>query len=125
MTTQSTTTSSSTSKEVQRPSIDIGLLAQNPDQLARLEISRPETSEERLHRLRQQTAKTYVNIAKELALFIVGIVGVALIAWICTTIILDPSANPETQKWAQSILTAIVSGVVGYLIGKSTKNDTS
>jgi hypothetical protein len=50
--------------------------------------------------------------------FLTALGFVLLIAAICVQTLESPTATPEAQKWAMSILSAAASGLIGYLIKK-------
>ncbi len=62
-----------------------------------------------------------------LVLFAVSMVG--LLSWYCLGILTgyvtvsgaSPAVTAEAQKWAMVILSAIASGLVGFLTGKAVK----
>jgi hypothetical protein len=41
---------------------------------------------------------------------------VGVIAWLCCRALLSAATAPDEQKWAMSILSAMVGGIVGYLV---------
>jgi hypothetical protein len=45
-----------------------------------------------------------------------AIVLVGVIAWLCCRALLSSTTTPDEQKWAMSILSAMVGGIVGYLV---------
>ena len=59
-----------------------------------------------------------VRLFKDVVLFLLTIVFVTLLAWLCFDTLQNKNASPETQKWAMSILSASAGGMVGYLIKK-------
>ena len=83
-----------------------------------LTLARDEHPDERAARLRQEdrvAIKTMRDVAIFVALylFLVGMVGV------CVYFILFASAvPPETQRWSQSLLAAIMSGTVSFMVGR-------
>lgn len=102
-----------------RPSINLSALLSDPDQLEKLQFSRPESPDEREARLRLQHTQATIKLIKEIVIFSAGVIGVILIAWICVAIIRDVTTSVDDKKWAQTILAGIITSVVGYLIGKS------
>jgi nitrate reductase NapE component len=77
-----------------------------------------ETNEERTHRLDEQRLDKAHKRKSEWALFIVSVVVVFLI--LSTSIgIIVWSADPELRKWAPTVVTSVLSGLMGFLVGKA------
>src|SRR5919109_5433999 len=95
----------------------------------RLSIEPQEDPAERAHRHRREWLATVVGqgLYVLLVLFAVGMVGVMV--WYCLGILTgyvtvsgaSAAVTAEAQKWAMVILSAIVSGLIGFLTGKATK----
>jgi hypothetical protein len=95
----------------------------------RLSLQPQEDPAERAHRHRQEWLATRVNqgLHALLVLFAVGAVG--LLIWYCLGILTgyvtvsgaSPAVTAEAQKWAMVILSAIASGLIGFLTGKAVK----
>jgi len=95
----------------------------------RLSIEPQEDPTERAHRHRQEWLATVVGQGLHvlLVLFAVGMVG--LLVWYCLGILTgyvsvsgaSPTVTAEAQKWAMVILSAIASGLIGFLTGKAVK----
>jgi hypothetical protein len=92
--------------------IDLSEIIKNPDQLSKLEFSRPETPEEHRARL----FKMYVDMGKELIIALFVAVGVGVVLWYCVQLM--ESGSPDDKKWAQTVLAGAVTAGLGYLIGK-------
>jgi heme A synthase len=73
---------------------------------ARLEIEKAEAA----HRRR-------IDFALHIAAFVVVSVALCLCVWA----IVRANSTAEDKRWATTLLTAIVTGFVGYVTGKSTK----
>jgi len=75
---------------------------------------------ERKYHLRLETEEhpedRRVRHVKELALFFFAGALLAVVFVVCLWIALAPSTQPENRKWAMSILAAMVSGFLGYLL---------
>jgi hypothetical protein len=93
----------------------------------RLSIEPQEDPLERVHRHRKEWLATIVRQGLHvlLALFALGLVG--LMVWYCLGVLTGyvtisgatPAVTAEAQKWAMVILSAIVSGLIGFLTGKA------
>jgi hypothetical protein len=84
-----------------------------------LTLARDEHPDERAARLKQEDRAAIKKLCEDVAifaalyLFLVGMVGV------CVYFILFASAvPPETQRWSQSLLAAIMSGTVSFMVGR-------
>ncbi len=99
-----------------RPVTDLGVLARD----ARYELTRKaaEGEEEGTARLQREGWEHKVKPLKDVALFLAALLGAVVIVYYCLTVLNDPAAREDTQKWAMSILSGAVSGIVGYLLGK-------
>jgi hypothetical protein len=95
----------------------------------RLSLQPQEDPAERAHRHRQEWLTTWVgqSVHVLLVLFAAGVVG--LMVWYCLGILTgyvtvsgaSPAVTAEAQKWAMVILSAIASGLIGFLTGKAVK----
>lgn len=74
-----------------------------------LSVRSPEDPEDARHRRR-----------KDLLLLSVALLGMCTIGFFCVWVLLSPTASADDKKWAQSVLTALVAGFIGYLTGKGT-----
>jgi len=63
------------------------------------------------------THKRRIEFALHIAAFVVVAVGLALCVWA----IVKADSDAEQRRWATTLLTAIVTGFVGYVTGRSTK----
>jgi hypothetical protein len=99
--------------------IDLNDLASKPDhQLSIVPREEPSEREARLEIERANAAhKRRINFALHIAAFVV--VGVALC--LCVWAIVREVSTAEDKRWATTLLTAIVTGFVGYVTGRSTK----
>ena len=99
--------------------IDLNDLANKPDhQLSIVPREEPSEREARLEIERANAAhKRRIDFALHIAAFVV--VGVALS--LCVWAIVRESSTSEDKRWATTLLTAIVTGFVGYVTGRSTK----
>ncbi len=99
--------------------IDLNDLANKPDhQLSIVPREEPIEREARLELEKANAAhKRRIDFALHVAAFVV--VGVALS--LCVWAIIRESATAEDKKWATTLLTAIVTGFVGYVTGRSAK----
>jgi membrane associated rhomboid family serine protease len=66
----------------------------------------------------ESDADRYVRLAKDFLLFLAAIAFVGLIVWICYSTLVSPVVSAEEKKWAMSVLSGAVGGVIGYLVRK-------
>lgn len=60
-----------------------------------------------------------VRLTKDLLLFVVALAAVCVFGWICVdSLLFSPNSSPDEKKWAMSVLSAMISGLVGYLMRK-------
>ena len=99
--------------------IDLNDLANKPDhQLSIVPREEPAEREARLETEKANAAhKRRIDLALHIAAFVV--VGVALC--LCVWAIVRDNSTAEDKRWATTLLTAIVTGFVGYVTGRSTK----
>ncbi len=57
---------------------------------------------------------------KEIALFLLSILLVVCVFLFCVYILFSTQASAVDQKWATTLIGAIISGLLGYLTGKRT-----
>lgn len=88
-------------------SLDLNALAQAGHY--ELSVKSPEDPDDARHRRR-----------KDLLLLSVALLGLCAIGFFCLWVLMSPTASTDDKKWAQSVLTAIVAGLIGYLTGKGT-----
>jgi hypothetical protein len=63
-------------------------------------------------------AERGVRLVKDLVVFLLAVLFVVAINWLCYNAITSPTASGEEKKWAMSILSASAGGLVGYLVRK-------
>jgi hypothetical protein len=86
-----------------------------------LSLVSPEEPAERDVRLKIEEAEAAHRRRKDLALHIAALVVIAVALGLCVWAIVKPGSTAEDVKWAVPLLTAIVTGLVGYVTGRSTK----
>lgn len=101
-----------------RSTIDLSEIVNDPAQLNRLEFSRPESTPEQMHRLGLQSARAKLELWMEGVLFVLVTAGIVVACWYCSLIVWVSTAGPDDKRWAQSVLSAVISAGVGYLLGK-------
>jgi hypothetical protein len=82
-------------------------------------LTREEHPDERAARLKQENRAAIIDNCKDVAifaalyLFLIGIVALCLYFILFAT-----AVPPETQRWSQSLLAAILSGTVSFMVGR-------
>jgi heme A synthase len=99
--------------------IDLNDLANKPDH--QLSIVPREDPSEREARLEIETANAAHKRRIDFALHIAALVVVCVALCLCVWAIVRESSTVEDKRWATTMLTAIVTGFVGYVTGRSTK----
>ncbi len=99
--------------------IDLNALANRPDH--QLSIVPREDPEERATRLSIKEADAAYHRHKDLTLHIIAFVVIGVALGLCVWAIVKEDSTAEDRQWAVPLLTAIVTGLVGYITGKSTK----
>jgi hypothetical protein len=99
--------------------IDLNEIANRPDH--HLTLAPREDPAERDSRLRREELDAVHQRRKELALHVVAFVVIGVALSLCVWVIVRNSSPPDDKKWAELLLTAIVTGLVGYVTGRSTK----
>ena len=57
-----------------------------------------------------------VRLYKEVVLFTVTIILFGMVAYYCASIIGNEHSDTDSKKWAMSIISASIGGLVGYLV---------
>lgn len=55
---------------------------------------------------------------RELVLMVCAVVGAGTFLFICYQTVTNPASSADDKKWATSIITAVVGGLVGALVKK-------
>ncbi len=99
--------------------LDLNELASKQD--LTVSIASREDPTERDSRLRREEAEDAHKRRKDLALHAITFAVIAAAFAVCAYIVLTSPAAAEQNKWATATLTSIVTGLVGYVTGKSQK----
>jgi hypothetical protein len=63
-------------------------------------------------------AERAVRLAKDLVVFLLAVLSVGAIYWLCFNSVTSSTSSGEEKKWAMSILSGGAGGLVGYLVRK-------
>lgn len=91
--------------------IDINELASNPKLSLRIISNQDENPKD-----------AYIRRLKDIVLFFVTVIFILCTFIFCGCMLLSDNSNAEDKKWATSIAASIISGLLGYLTGKNTRN---
>ncbi len=84
-----------------------------------LTIKSEEHPDERAARLRSIRRSELIEDCKGVAIFIVLIAGVSAVGAIAAYEgIFDPSAQPDTRRWSQTVLSSLIAAAVSFVIGR-------
>lgn len=59
-----------------------------------------------------------VRLFKDVVLFVVAIIFMLIVVGYCFHTLVSAKTSPDAKRWAQSVLSALVGGLSGYLIKK-------
>lgn len=87
---------------------------------SRVTVEPGEHDADRAARIRQEERAAFIKDCREVAVFAVVLLFVVAIASVCGYVVFASStAGPDQVKFAQTILTALISGGTGFLFGKA------
>jgi hypothetical protein len=81
----------------------------------------PEAPAERTSRLRREEADAAHRRSQERIILGAVVIATAAVMVVCIGVVIVPGSPPEDAKWATTLLTAIVSGGLGYLLRPGAK----
>lgn len=86
-----------------------------------VEVKTREDEDERQARIQRDNARTHSQLWRDEWMFRIGSVAVIVVAGVCVWMSMDLSFSADQQKWAQSILTSLITAVLGYLVGRNSQ----
>lgn len=60
----------------------------------------------------------YFACLSDVVLFVMALVFLSLIVWLCFHTLDSAESSPDAKRWAQSVLSTTAGGLIGYLIKK-------
>jgi len=76
-------------------------------------------SEEQAAKRRLESRAALIEDYKGVAVFVVILVSVVALGILCAYEgIFDPNASTDTKRWAQTVLSAVVSGGLSFVVGR-------
>jgi hypothetical protein len=92
---------------------------------ATISIDPEETVEERAARLKQEGREHTVELVKGCVVFGVIVLAMIFIGGLCAyESVFDPTASPDTKRWAQTTLSVLFAGGVSFVVGRLTVSKT-
>jgi hypothetical protein len=83
-------------------------------------VEPPEHDDERAVRLIKEKREARLEDIRSMTLFFVVLIALLVLGVLCGNLVFfDKTASPDSQKWAQTALTALVSGGAAFLFGRS------
>lgn len=64
----------------------------------------------------ESIAERNLRLARGGIVFLLAVVFVVLIVWVCFSTLTSSNALAEEKKWAMSVLSAATGGIIGYLL---------
>lgn len=111
-----------------RVEMDARLEREQLELVGRLEKEKVERDarleKEKLDDIHKRTMERFRFFLKEVSGYAMGIVLIVALGSTSTIILFDSSAPQESKAWAKTTLTAIATGVMGYVFGKSSTSQT-
>lgn len=88
---------------------------------ASIAIDPEETPDERVARLKREGREHAVEMVKSFVVFVVVVAALLGMGAFCAYKgLFDPTASAETQRWAQTTLSALFTGSVSFVLGQMT-----
>lgn len=82
-------------------------------------LGREELPEERAVRLKHENRAANIKHCEDVAIFVALYLFLILMVLVCLYFLLfSKAATPETQRWSESLLAAILSGTVSFMVGR-------
>lgn len=76
---------------------------------------------ERASRLRREEADAAHRRSKEIIVLRAVLIATAVVTIVCIGVVVVPGSPPVNARWATTLLTAIVSGGLGYVLRSGDK----
>ena len=87
-----------------------------------VQVKKAESREELRSRLRQQEADAGRQRHKDKVILWAVVITVSVVSSVCLILTLVPRIQPETSKWATTLLTTVVAGYLGPMTGRGSKS---
>jgi len=81
-----------------------------------------EHPDDRALRLKTEHRQAVIADFQNVAIFITLLIAIIFVGALAAYEgILDPTATPDSKRWAQTILSAILAGGISFVVGRQTK----
>lgn len=78
-----------------------------------------EHPDDRSARLKTEARREFIHDCKEVVLFVLLSCGVVLVGLVAAYEgVWDMSATPETKRWGQTVLSALMTGGISFVVGR-------
>jgi hypothetical protein len=89
---------------------------------SQISIKPEEHPADRALRLKTEHRQAVIADFQNVAIFVTLLLAVVFVGSLAAYEgILDPTATPDTKRWAQTILSAILAGGISFVVGRQTK----
>jgi hypothetical protein len=86
----------------------------------------PEHPDDRALRLKMSDRASWIDDIQRLTTFFVLLIGLAVLASAAAyEAILNNNAAPDTKHWCETVLSAVVSGGISFVLGRNSRNGTA
>ena len=98
------------------PELDVNHIIAKSD----VTIAPPEHDDERAVRLIKEKREALWEDIRNITLFFIVVICLLVLGGLCVKLVFfDKDATAETQKWAETALTALASGGAAFLFGRA------
>jgi len=88
-----------------------------------LTITPEEHEDDRAKRLKREDRAALIDDIQRVAVFLVILVALITIGVVAGYEgVISPNASPETQRWCQSVLSAVITGGISFVLGKNSRS---
>jgi len=87
--------------------------------LGQVTIKPDEHPDDRAVRLEAERRNARYESYKDITTFAASLLGLILTAAACAYFgLLDNNASPDTKRWAQTVLSSVITGAVSFVVGR-------
>jgi hypothetical protein len=82
-----------------------------------------EHPEDRAARIRMEHRQNLIADAQNIAIFITLLIGIIIVACVAGYEgVIDRNASADTKRWGQTVLSAILSGGISFVVGRNSRS---
>ncbi|WP_407524711.1 hypothetical protein [Methylobacterium oryzisoli] len=86
-----------------------------------IRIEPRENPDDRAERLRRERADSRFDLAKRYVALAMFCIGLTAVTGLCVYVALfDPSASADTRRWAQLVVSSVLTGGLSFMLGQAT-----